>query len=350
MSGSLSAGVDGGFDLKGELQGGHSSLRFWPEESVQFQNDEMKGTLGSSGQRSRSSLRRWHENTEQVHEGVSGQRSRSLLRRWQENTVPFHEPVTKGEMFWSRRRRRRGGGLAETRSGRVLDVSHIFDLSSVRVESPLSRVQRVTAALHGHHNACGTHISQNSYSVHDACGVWNSENSRGDTVAGGQRFCVQGGTQLLSTSTRTRVRRSAVYESAHTQQAPLKLHVETREGLFRNHKIFRELDILPGCAVRVACPSCPDYSPEPPGPGRIIRNMLGWSLLQETEESGVWIFRGALQGENFFLSLTQLETGKGRGRTAQRGRSPVIPHALVHMRMGMVPLSGHTLESGAGHC
>ena len=34
----------------------------------------------------------------------------------------------------------------------VLDVSHIFDLSSVRVESPLSRVQRVTAALHGHHH------------------------------------------------------------------------------------------------------------------------------------------------------------------------------------------------------
>ena len=80
VSGALTAGVDGGFDLKGELQGGHSSLRFWPEESVQFQNDEMKGTLGVSGQRSRSSLRCWQENTEQ-----------------------FHEPVTKGEMFWSRR-------------------------------------------------------------------------------------------------------------------------------------------------------------------------------------------------------------------------------------------------------
>ena len=29
---------------------------------------------------------------------------------------------------------------------------------------------------------------------------------------------------------------------------------------------------------------------------------------------------------------------------------PVIPHVLVHLRMDMVPLSGHTLESGAGHC
>ena len=56
------------------------------------------------------------------------------------------------------------------------------------------------------------------------------------------------------------------------------------------------------------------------------------------------------KGRIFFLSLTQQETGKGRGRTTQRGRSPVIPHALVHMRMGMAPLSGRTLESGAGHC
>ena len=170
--------------------------------------DEMKGTLVSSGQRSRSSL-----------------------RRWQENTLPFREPAIKGEMFWSRRRRRRGGCFAEGRSGSDLDVSHIFDLFSVRVDSPLSRVQRVTATLHGHHNACGTHISQNSYSVHGACGVWNSEKSRGDTGAGGQRFCVQGGTKSLSTSNRTGVRRSAVYESAHKQQALLKLHEETWEGL-----------------------------------------------------------------------------------------------------------------------
>ena len=61
VSGALTAGVDGGFDLKGELQGGHSSLRFWPEGSVQLQIDEMKGTLGSSGQRSLSSLRCWQE-------------------------------------------------------------------------------------------------------------------------------------------------------------------------------------------------------------------------------------------------------------------------------------------------
>ena len=57
------------------------------------------------------------------------------------------------------------------------------------------------------------------------------------------------------------------------------------------------------------------------------------------------------RGESFFfLSLTQQETGKGKGRTALRGRSLVIPHVLVHMRMDMAPLSGRTLASGAGHC
>ena len=85
----------------------------------------------------------------------------------------------------------------------------------------------------------------------------------------------------------------------------MKLHVETSEGLFHNQGpwIFREVEIVPGCAVQVACPSCPDYSPEPPGPGRVIRNMLGWSLLEDPEGSGVWVFRGALQGKNLFSSL-----------------------------------------------
>ena len=114
-------------------------------------------------------------------------------------------------------------GSAEAGSD-VVPSSHsfvAFDSLSLRVESPSSRVQRVTAALHGHHNACDTHNSQNSYSVHGACGafgVQNSENSLGDTEAGRQRFCVPGGTKSLSTSTRCAVRRSAVFESAHSQQ------------------------------------------------------------------------------------------------------------------------------------
>ena len=108
--------------------------------------------------------------------------------------------------------------------------------------------------------------------------------------------------------------------SAHAQQTPLKLHEETWAGLLENQgpKIFREVEIVPGCAVRVACPSRPDYYPEPPGPGIVIRNRLGWSHMEKTERSGVWLFRGALQGENLFslLDTTGGWERKGSYRTA----------------------------------
>ena len=77
---------------------------------------------------------------------------------------------------------------------------------------------------------------------------------------------------------------------------------------------------------------------------------MGWSRLVETKGLGYGCSGVPSKERIFFLSLTQQETGKGRGRTAQRGRAPVISHVLVLMRMDMAPLSGHTLESGAGHC
>ena len=79
---------------------------------------------------------------------------------------------------------------------------------------------------------------------------------------------------------------------------------------------------------------------------------MGWSLVEKNEVgSGVWLFRGALQGKNLFSSLVRnWRLGKEGIVPAQRGRSPVIPHVLVHMRMDMAPLSGRTLESSAGHC
>ena len=52
----------------------------------------------------------------------------------------------------------------------------------------------------------------------------------------------------------------------------------------------------------------------------------------------------------FSLPLPQLETGSGRDRTTQRGRSPLVLRALVRMRTDQALLSGQILESGAGHC
>ena len=159
----------------------------------------------------------------------------------------------------------------------------------------------------------------------------NSSNSRGDTEDGGQHFCVHGETKSLSTCTRAGVRRPAVEKLASPQQASLKLHEETWAGLLQNQGlgIFQEVEIVLGCAVRVARPFGLDCSPVPLGPGRIIRNMLGWSLLEKTERSGVWLFRGALQGENLFSLLDA---------------------AGDWVREGMAPLSGHTLDGDAGHC
>ena len=178
-------------------------------------------------------------------------------------------------------------------------------------ENHAIRTGRVTAILHAQrsHNSqiCNSYstLTRSLHDVHVARCVHNSMNSLGDRVVRERGFCVPGGTKSLSTCTRTGVRRPAVEKLASPQQASLKLHVETWAGLLKNRgpKIFREEKIIPGCAVRVACPSCPDYHPEPPGPGIVIRNMLGWSKLEKTERSGVWVFRGALQGENLFSLL-----------------------------------------------
>ena len=75
-----------------------------------------------------------------------------------------------------------------------------------------------------------------------------------------------------------------------------------------------------GVLSRGLAPSCLDGSPEPPGPGRVIRNMFGWSQLEKTVWSGVWLFLGALRGENLFSSLY------AAGGLGEKG---VVPHSVV---------------------
>ena len=198
------------------------------------------------------------------------------------------------------------------------------------------------------------HVTHIIHRIHTACMVlvvFRIRRIRGETQKLGDNASVyKGETKSLSTCTRTGVRRSAVYDFAHTQQALLKLHVETWEGLSLNQGIFREVEIVPGCAVRVACPSCPDYSPEPPGPSREIRNMLGWSQLEKTDESGVWVFRGALQGKNPFSSLDVAGDWERKGSCHTAWAVPCDSPCTYSYAYGRGPLSGHTLESGAGHC
>ena len=163
-----------------------------------------------------------------------------------------------------------------------------------------------THDMHGDMNSCGSvHggvMHDNSSGVHvNSCGALGHKNSCHAHAAEVRR-----GTKALSMSTRLGVRCPAVEKLASPQQAPGRLHGEVWASILQNQgpKIFREVEIIPGCAATVACPSCPDHSPEPPGPGRIIRNMLGWSLEEKKVVGcGVWLFRGALQGKNLFSSL-----------------------------------------------
>ena len=70
--------------------------------------------------------------------------------------------------------------------------------------------------------------------------------------------------------------------------------------------------------------------------------------MEETDRSGVWLFRGAFQGKNLFSSLDVAGDWERKG--SYHTAWAVIPHALVRTRMDMAPLSGRTLESSAGHC
>ena len=163
-------------------------------------------------------------------------------------------------------------------------------------------------SMHGavmHDNSSGLHVN--------SCGALGHKNSCHVHAAE-----VRGGTQAPSMSTRLGVRCPAVEKLASPQQAPGSLHGEqhsTKPG----HEDFPEVEIVLGCAVTVACPSCPDHSPEPPGPGRIIRNMLGWSLEEKNVMgSGVWLFRGALQGKNLFFPR----------RNWRLDKEGVVPHSV----------------------
>ena len=51
-----------------------------------------------------------------------------------------------------------------------------------------------------------------------------------------------------------------------------------------------------------------------------------------------------------FLHSLHLPIGWKKDRSLRRGRSSLFLRVLVHTCMGETRLSGHNLESGAGHC
>ena len=212
-----------------------------------------------------------------------------------------------------------------------------------------SLVSQNSSLLHGSGamNSCGfkhgVGMHDNSLVVHEnSWGALGHKNSCSSHAAG-----VRGGTKAPSTSSRVRVRRSAVEKLASPQQTPSKLHVEVWEGLLSNQgmRFSQEEEIVLVCVVSGARPSCLYDSPEPPGPGRIIRNLLGWSQLEKTVGSGVWLLRGALRGENLFSSLCAAGDWVRKGSYHTAWAVPIGSSCTCSFAYGQGPAIGpHTGE------
>ena len=189
-------------------------------------------------------------------------------------------------------------------------MSDNFSLSSHHVDHVHTRS---VGCAHGEHdlhdartNSClGTHAARvNSFGLHSACdnsGVHvNSDGCTYNSCGGVGR-----GTKPMSMSTRCQVGCLAVEKPASLQQAPGRLHVETWAGRNGNPSlpISQVVEILPGCADMVTRLPPPLFSSVSPGPGREVRNGMGWSLLERTARSGVWLFRGAFRESSAFFRI-----------------------------------------------
>ena len=123
------------------------------------------------------------------------------------------------------------------------------------------------------------------------------------------------------------------------------MHDEMWAGLLKNQgpRISRVEEIIPGCAVTVACPPCPDNSPVSPGPGRVIRNMLAGHSWRKQFGLKYGCSVVPSKGRNFFLPLMQQETGKKKGRTTPAWSVPCGSSCTCSYAYGQGPAIGpHT--------
>ena len=81
------------------------------------------------------------------------------------------------------------------------------------------------------------------------------------------------------------------------------------------------------------------------GQAELIRNMLGWSQLEKTDRSGVWLFRGALQGENLFSSFDAIGDWERKGSYHTVRSVPCDSSCTCSYACGQGPAIGqHTEE------
>ena len=139
-------------------------------------------------------------------------------------------------------------------------------------------------------------------------------------------------------------------------RTPGRLHVETWAGHGDGNPslpISQVVEIMLGCADMVDSRLPPPlFSSVSPGPGREVRNGMGWSLMGEYSQVWGMVVPGCLVVETVqFLHLLHSLIGLRKDRSLQRGRVPPTFFVLLFIFVsGEARLSGHILESRVGHC
>ena len=116
--------------------------------------------------------------------------------------------------------------------------------------------------------------------------------------------CLRGGTKCSSTGSGAQVWLSDGIKVSLSNQKSGSLHVETWAGA--QGSLPQRVSQVQEYGARCALVSSPSFYSDLtvlPGPGSEIRRKLGWTQMEKTDRSGVWFFRGALQGEDLFSSL-----------------------------------------------
>ena len=155
----------------------------------------------------------------------------------------------------------------------------------------------------------------------------------------------------MSMSTRCQFGCPAVEKLASLQQAPGRLHVETWADGNTSLPISQVVEIMPGCADVVIClpPSSLLFRVTWAG-----QRSSEWDwLVPVGENSQVWcmVVPGCLAGNKCIFCIFGFGwVGTERIVPHGVGGPPLFPCVLVHTCMGEARLSGHKLESGAGHC
>ena len=148
------------------------------------------------------------------------------------------------------------------------------------------------------------------------------------------------------------VRRPAEKELVPFQQASPTLHVETWAGLLSNQglRISGEVEIVLGVLFLWLVLDVLITLLSHLGQAELFGTC--WAGHLRRKQTGLVYGCSVVpsKGRIFFLPFAQQETGQRRDCSTQRGRSLVIPRALVRMCTGKAPLSGLTLAGGAGRC